>query len=109
MFKGIFRNKLNVSYKQILPNRLFTSQPPSSKQSQHQTSQPFSKHNEGEEISEEEMKSFEKLQEIFIKTASSSKKDSPLSTPIVKEILGPKGLEPTRYGDWEKDGRTSDF
>ncbi|MDC1210199.1 DUF1674 domain-containing protein, partial [Pseudomonadota bacterium] len=22
---------------------------------------------------------------------------------------GPKGLEPTRYGDWEKGGRCSDF
>jgi hypothetical protein len=26
-----------------------------------------------------------------------------------REINGPKGLEPTRYGDWEKKGITSDF
>ena len=26
-----------------------------------------------------------------------------------KELNGPKGLEPSRYGDWEKDGITSDF
>lgn len=26
-----------------------------------------------------------------------------------KEIGGPKGPEPTRYGDWEKNGRCSDF
>lgn len=26
-----------------------------------------------------------------------------------KEIGGPKGLEPTRYGDWEKKGRCIDF
>jgi hypothetical protein len=26
-----------------------------------------------------------------------------------KEIGGPAGLEPTRYGDWEKKGLTSDF
>ena len=26
-----------------------------------------------------------------------------------KEIGGPKGLEPTRYGDWEVNGRVSDF
>ncbi len=26
-----------------------------------------------------------------------------------KELGGPKGLEPTRYGDWEKNGRCSDF
>jgi hypothetical protein len=26
-----------------------------------------------------------------------------------KEIGGPEGPEPTRYGDWEKKGLTSDF
>jgi hypothetical protein len=26
-----------------------------------------------------------------------------------KEIGGPKGPEPTRYGDWETNGRCSDF
>jgi hypothetical protein len=26
-----------------------------------------------------------------------------------KEIGGPKGPEPTRYGDWERNGRVSDF
>lgn len=25
------------------------------------------------------------------------------------ELNGPKGPEPTRYGDWEKKGITSDF
>lgn len=25
------------------------------------------------------------------------------------EIGGPKGLEPTRFGDWERDGRCVDF
>jgi len=25
------------------------------------------------------------------------------------ELGGPKGEEPTRYGDWEKDGVASDF
>ena len=28
---------------------------------------------------------------------------------IPKEQTGPKGPEPTRYGDWEKAGRCSDF
>lgn len=28
---------------------------------------------------------------------------------IEKEINGPTGLEPTRYGDWEKRGRCIDF
>ena len=26
-----------------------------------------------------------------------------------KEIGGPKGPEPTRYGDWEQNGRCTDF
>ena len=26
-----------------------------------------------------------------------------------KEIAGQKGPEPTRYGDWEKNGRVTDF
>ncbi|MDY6955812.1 MAG: DUF1674 domain-containing protein [Pseudomonadota bacterium] len=31
------------------------------------------------------------------------------SPPAVEEIGGPKGLEPTRYGDWERRGRCIDF
>lgn len=27
----------------------------------------------------------------------------------VEEIGGPKGAEPTRYGDWERKGRCIDF
>ncbi len=26
-----------------------------------------------------------------------------------EEVGGPKGLEPTRYGDWEQKGRCIDF
>lgn len=26
-----------------------------------------------------------------------------------REIGGPQGPEPTRYGDWERNGRCSDF
>ncbi|MCH8862659.1 MAG: DUF1674 domain-containing protein [Proteobacteria bacterium] len=37
------------------------------------------------------------------KTAPKEFADSP------REIGGPKGLEPTRYGDWERKGITSDF
>ncbi|MCA3280942.1 MAG: DUF1674 domain-containing protein [Roseomonas sp.] len=29
--------------------------------------------------------------------------------PKPKEIGGPKGPEPTRFGDWEQKGRVSDF
>ena len=36
----------------------------------------------------------------------------PAATPAAKkvpEIGGPKGPEPTRYGDWERKGRCIDF
>jgi hypothetical protein len=29
--------------------------------------------------------------------------------PLQKELQGPKGPEPTRYGDWERKGIASDF
>jgi hypothetical protein len=29
--------------------------------------------------------------------------------PAPKELQGPKGPEPTRYGDWENKGIASDF
>lgn len=29
--------------------------------------------------------------------------------PVTGEINGPKGPEPTRYGDWERKGRVYDF
>ena len=33
----------------------------------------------------------------------------PKTSPSIDELNGPKGPEPTRYGDWEKNGRVSDF
>ena len=37
------------------------------------------------------------------------RKQAEASGEIKKEIGGPQGLEPTRYGDWEKAGRCFDF
>ena len=33
----------------------------------------------------------------------------PDESDVPREINGPKGPEPTRYGDWEQNGRCSDF
>ena len=33
----------------------------------------------------------------------------PKATPLEVETGGPKGPEPTRYGDWERKGRCIDF
>jgi homeobox protein ESX1 len=35
-------------------------------------------------------------------------RERPPASPA-EEIGGPKGPEPTRYGDWERKGRVSDF
>jgi hypothetical protein len=35
--------------------------------------------------------------------------EPPASPAKPKEIGGPKGPEPTRYGDWEVNGRCTDF
>jgi hypothetical protein len=36
-------------------------------------------------------------------------KDSEPSASVPEEIGGRGGLDPTRYGDWEKNGRCIDF
>ncbi|XP_059060444.1 succinate dehydrogenase assembly factor 4, mitochondrial-like [Achroia grisella] len=44
-----------------------------------------------------------------------TQKDDPLppfpnnTNPTTGEVGGPRGPEPTRYGDWERKGRVSDF
>ncbi len=46
------------------------------------------------------------------KTASPVEDPAPAPTPEtapLEEIGGPKGPEPTRFGDWERKGRCIDF
>ena len=53
-----------------------------------------------------------KIQQEITFEQSSPEPDKPEPSPsqsLKKEIGGPKGPEPTRYGDWEKNGRCSDF
>jgi hypothetical protein len=38
-----------------------------------------------------------------------STQPTPAQPPKPREIGGPKGPEPTRYGDWEVNGRCTDF
>lgn len=48
-------------------------------------------------------------------TMHPSQKDDPLpawpdnTNPNTGEVGGPRGPEPTRFGDWERKGRVSDF
>lgn len=38
-----------------------------------------------------------------------ARRKNEIKSALPTEIQGSKGLEPTRYGDWEKKGITSDF
>ena len=44
-----------------------------------------------------------------IKNTNKKKKIKKNVKKLSKEIGGQKGPEPTRYGDWEKNGRVTDF
>jgi hypothetical protein len=46
--------------------------------------------------------------ETAIEPNTSEEPALPIEAPQ-EEIGGQKGPEPTRYGDWEKAGRVSDF
>jgi len=41
--------------------------------------------------------------------AEARRKAAAEARPMPKEFQGPKGPEPTRYGDWENKGIASDF
>lgn len=43
-----------------------------------------------------------------LKEAAARRKNAQ-RTADAKELGGPKGAEPTRYGDWERGGRAVDF
>ena len=50
------------------------------------------------------------LAQLLDAEASEAAAPSPtMDAPADTEYGGPKGLEPTRYGDWEKGGRCIDF
>jgi hypothetical protein len=51
---------------------------------------------------------FKKQAEQALKEAALRKQNN-LAEKKSKEVNGPKGLEPTRYGDWETKGITYDF
>ena len=46
---------------------------------------------------------------IATEEEQAAKAQPPPSTEKTQEYGGPKGPEPTRFGDWEKGGRCIDF
>jgi hypothetical protein len=51
----------------------------------------------------------EKAPEAVEPAPAAPPKPAAKEPPRPREIGGPKGLEPTRYGDWEVGGRCTDF
>ncbi|WP_306251868.1 DUF1674 domain-containing protein [Parvularcula sp. IMCC14364] len=55
----------------------------------------------------------ERLSDIAIQALREARdrknQETSISQGRPREINGPKGMEPTRYGDWERDGRVIDF
>jgi len=41
--------------------------------------------------------------------AADDEEEVQVVNPETGEVLGPRGKEPTRYGDWENNGRCTDF
>merc|ERR1712130_335738 len=71
------------------------------------------RHNE-EEVQEEPKKRTFKPLSDFMETKEpeieeEEEDNSAYVNPVTGEVNGPRGPEPTRYGDWEKNGRCSDF
>ena len=50
-----------------------------------------------------------KIAEQALKEAEERKNKNKKTIKMQKEIGGPAELEPTRFGDWERKGITSDF
>ena len=51
----------------------------------------------------------DKIKSIAINYPSDQARQLPKDTTKPAEKGGPKGPEPTRYGDWEKGGKCVDF
>ncbi|XP_057508204.1 uncharacterized protein LOC130791108 [Actinidia eriantha] len=79
----------------------------SSTQHQHQHQQPLDPSNPNKVLAvAEESEVKEKIQH---EEEEEDENDGVRANEETGEIGGPRGPEPTRYGDWERNGRCSDF
>ena len=56
-----------------------------------------------------DIKNIKKIKTKSLENQIEVKKRKRDNSKIKKEIGGRGGLDPSRYGDWEKDGRCMDF
>ena len=54
-------------------------------------------------------KSQSTIEDNNVNGANNKKPETITKNNSSKEVGGPLGLEPTRYGDWERKGRCFDF
>ncbi|KAL2498348.1 Succinate dehydrogenase assembly factor 4 [Abeliophyllum distichum] len=73
------------------------------------TTQLFTHHQEKKEPSVSEINEETQNQIEDEQKFDSKDEDDEDKNKVTGEIGGPRGPEPTRYGDWEKNGRCSDF
>jgi hypothetical protein len=69
-----------------------------------------------EKVTESLLQTKEKLEEKWRQTemlSGAADENTPVEdvrvNKVTGEVGGPKGLEPTRFGDWERKGRVTDF
>ncbi|KAJ7514108.1 hypothetical protein O6H91_23G028000 [Diphasiastrum complanatum] len=63
-------------------------------------------------VKEGQMKETDEQNETYLgkdEPSASADQDGARKNPETREVGGPGGPEPTRYGDWEKAGRCCDF
>ena len=75
------------------------------------TEKPLAEQAEGEVLASKTNLQGEQSETLGVNNADNSQQSQNVLKEEVakKEINGPKGLEPTRYGDWESKGRCYDF
>lgn len=56
-------------------------------------------------MTKEKQKTKDTFRPLYVSSVEEIQKEKPKD----KERGGPRGLEPTRYGDWERGGKCVDF
>ncbi|XWS50375.1 hypothetical protein CRYUN_Cryun12cG0082600 [Craigia yunnanensis] len=61
------------------------------------------------QLNHEEKANEEKREALKVENKEEEDEDGEHVNKETGEVGGPRGPEPTRYGDWERNGRCSDF
>lgn len=70
---------------------------------------PEPRENVGETVENSDRKDLPPAAQRALKEAEERRAAQKEQAERAEELGGPKGAEPTRYGDWERNGRAVDF